>query len=557
MAGTYKVSDNDLARAVAFEQHAVLYRQLDMVAWISLATTTSVAAAVINAGFSWIVIAWYVLCLPVPILTLFLRARKRAARKASGNDTVKSGIAPSGNLMRATETSVTFIGCVWGSASLLFGYMGQEVLLFLVVMQAAVSCGFAQILAPLPRIVVRFSLVSLVPTSLALLLSSGMITSILGMLAWVLLGSIMFGSWGSYLQLRRIIHSEARAKDAQALLHASIDVMPDAFAVYSPTGKIIVENTKHKEWELDYELPVSRSGELTTKTDEGTWMQHRWRCVPDAGTLSIHSNITTQKQREALLIEARRMAELASGAQSRFLSRMSHELRTPLNSVLGFSELLRAVPPEGYSNESIEEYSTYIHDSGQHLLALVDDVIDYARLGDDGAELHIHDADLDSIVKRAISLGRVKAGVPSDHKFTIRLHENARIVRTDSKFFERILTNIISNSVKFSAPDSEIIITAVLDKSGQHVIAVRDFGTGIEQDKIDESYGAFYQGDQSKKRTHEGTGMGLALVRRLASIVGIRVKIVSKIGQGTAVMLGVDNVAASDAATVEERSEVA
>ena len=254
--------------------------------------------------------------------------------------------------------------------------------------------------------------------------------------------------------------------------------------------------------------------------------------------LTVHSNITEQKQREGLLIETREQARNAKGAQSRFLSRISHELRTPLNSVLGVSELMQPMIEKQGSWAVLKEYTDYIHTSGQHLLSLVDDIIDYTHIGDDAEQYTtVQTIDLQANFKQAIAMGKAKAQTVSAHNILIRLHPEIRYLKMDDRILERIIANIISNAIKFSAPDSKITVSSTFSEDGRPKITIRDYGFGMTPEQVKNVFSVFYQADDTHKRSSDGTGMGLSVVKRLVELVGGEIEILSKDGRGTAVIL--------------------
>jgi signal transduction histidine kinase len=317
--------------------------------------------------------------------------------------------------------------------------------------------------------------------------------------------------------------------------------MPYAFAVYDFSGALIIENSNHKSWQLTYPVPTSQCGERISQTHNNQWIKHSWNQVPETGTLTIHSNITDQKQREDLLIETREQARNAKGAQSRFLSRVSHELRTPLNSVLGFSELMQPIIDKRGSWALLKEYTDYIHTSGQHLLSLVDDIIDYTNIGDEADHnITFQTIELQAKLKHAIEIGKAKARTPSEHNILIRLHPDIRYLRTDERILERVIANIISNAIKFSAPDSKISLSTSLSDDGSPRITIRDYGHGMTPEQVKNAFSVFYQADDTYNRNSDGTGMGLSVVKKLVELIGGEIEILSKVGRGTAVILTLD-----------------
>ena len=532
----YCPAKGDVPVTIAKAQQGVLYRQLLPLALLPIATSTLLLFSLLNHVSPSLILIWYGLYLPLPLGLLYLSKKGNKRHKTSLNSMNKPRDF-TGQLTKIAERISIISGLFWGAATPLFATQNQELLIFMTVVQLSHACGFALMVAPLPRMVIRFSGLSLIPLSAMLIFKTDMMYAALGLLTLAVFLAILFSSFNSYAQLRELTLSQRRSVRAEALLRASINAMPDALAVYAGDGKLVLENANHTAWDLKYQCPVSQSGERVLQTPEGLWIKRSWRQVPEAGTLIIQSDITDHKQREKLLIQAREQAQVAKDAQSRFLSRVSHELRTPLNSVLGFSELLIPLTQDRKPGDAIKEYTTYIHDAGKHLLSLVDDIIDYTSLGEDNTQTNLRVVELDKLLKQSVEIGRAKAGVESQHRLLLRLHEDIRLINTDHALLKRILAHIISNAIKFSPSDSKIAISTSLNKVGNPTITIRDFGYGMTPEQIENIFQVFYQADDAHSRTSEGTGMGLAVAKRIADLLEIDIKIMSKPGRGTAFVL--------------------
>ena len=532
----YHPAQEDIPVTIAKAQQAILYRQLLPLALLPIATSTLLLLSLLNHVRPSLILIWYGLYMPLPLGLLHF-SRKGKKRSKTSLKSINTPRTFTGQLTKIAERISIISGLFWGLATPLFVTQNQELLVFMTVVQLSHACGFALMVAPLPRMVIRFSALSLIPLSVMLIFKTDMMYAALGLLTLAVFLAILFSSFNSYAQLRELTLSQRRSVRAEALLRASINAMPDALAVYAKDGALVLENANHTAWDLKYQCPVSESGERVLQTPEGLWIKRSWRQVPEAGTLIIQSNITGHKQREKLLIQAREQAQIAKDAQSRFLSRVSHELRTPLNSVLGFSELLIPLTQDRKPGDAIKEYTAYIHDAGKHLLSLVDDIIDYTSIGEDNTQINLHVVELDKLLKQSVEVGRAKAGIESQHRLLLRLHEDIRLINTDHALLKRIMAHIISNAIKFSPSDSKIAISTSLNKSGYPTITIRDFGYGMTPEQTENIFQVFYQADDAHSRTSEGTGMGLAVAKRIADLLQIDIKIMSKPGRGTAFVL--------------------
>jgi signal transduction histidine kinase len=225
-------------------------------------------------------------------------------------------------------------------------------------------------------------------------------------------------------------------------------------------------------------------------------------------------------------------AQAASRAKSEFLANMSHELRTPLNAILGFSELmLLGLAP---SSEKIEEYAQNINGAAQHLLALINDILDLARIEAGKLELTAELVDASAvlatclvIVKERASHGNVTVSIADS---TCRL-----LVWADERKLKQIVLNLISNAVKFTPAGGSVIAEWAGLDNGWSKLTVKDTGIGIGKDDIEQIFRPFVQVDGRLNRKYEGVGLGLPLTRRLVELHGGKLNLESELGRGTTV----------------------
>jgi signal transduction histidine kinase len=231
---------------------------------------------------------------------------------------------------------------------------------------------------------------------------------------------------------------------------------------------------------------------------------------------------------------AKETAEASSRVKSQFLANMSHELRTPLNAIIGFSDLLQN-QMFGPLQPQYHDYAKIIHESGNHLLNLVSDILDIAKIEAGKFVLNCQPIDLGESVDYCMRLIRTRAderGV----KLVSLLPAQGLTFSADQRGFRQILLNLLSNAVKFSRPGGEVEISARI--AGQRlVLAVRDHGIGMSESLLARIGRPFEQAINDPAHAREGTGLGLSLVRSLVLQHGGTLKIESREGSGTAVIL--------------------
>ncbi len=233
---------------------------------------------------------------------------------------------------------------------------------------------------------------------------------------------------------------------------------------------------------------------------------------------------------------ARDEAQTASGAKSEFLANMSHELRTPLNAIIGFSEIMASEIMGPLGSEVYRDYSAHIKDSGTHLIALINDILDLSKVEAGMAEideevLHVPLA-IDSVV-RLLAQRADQAGIELQQEVAT----NAPDLRADERKFKQILTNLLSNAIKFTEPGGRVALRARCDAAGGYIIQVADTGIGMAPEDVPKALKQFVQVDNPQARKHIGTGLGLPLAKTLVELHGGTLTLESELGVGTTVTL--------------------
>ncbi len=229
---------------------------------------------------------------------------------------------------------------------------------------------------------------------------------------------------------------------------------------------------------------------------------------------------------------ARNRAEAASRAKSQFLANMSHELRTPLNAILGFSEMINS----GHFAARNEEYAKIIHDSGFHLLALINDILDLAKIEAGGLTLQETDVNVGHLVADCVSLmgARAEAGGIT---LSADVAGDLPCVFVDERAFKQIVLNLLSNAVKFTPPAGRVQLHARLERGGMLSLTVSDTGIGIADEDQQRVFENFGQGRHDVASVDKGTGLGLPIVKGLIAAHGGSVRLESSVGVGTSVTI--------------------
>jgi signal transduction histidine kinase len=247
-------------------------------------------------------------------------------------------------------------------------------------------------------------------------------------------------------------------------------------------------------------------------------------------TFATQSALAIQNARLFHEIEVKsRQLEVASQHKSEFLANMSHELRTPLNAIIGFSEVL-SERMFGELNEKQDEYLKDIHASGQHLLSLINDILDLSKIEAGRMELELTDFNLPVALDNALTLVRERAG---RHAIALHITVDERLgqVRGDERKIRQVVLNLLSNAIKFTPDGGRINVRAVPDDGGVEV-SVSDTGLGIAPEDQEAIFEEFRQVGTAAKKV-EGTGLGLALSRKFIELHGGRIWVHSQVGAGS------------------------
>ena len=381
--------------------------------------------------------------------------------------------------------------------------------------------------------------------------------------------------------------AQARAQSAESRLRDAIESTSEAFVLWDRNGRLVMCNKNFRSYfQLDpeilkagvgreqveraarlsirqeYPAPGGRRGVREAELSDGRWVQISERPTAEGGLVVTAADITVLKTQE----EARRIkeeelrravinleqsqeqlselarkyeaekirAEAASQAKSDFLANMSHELRTPLNAINGFSEIMAAEMYGPVGDARYKDYARDILNSGQHLLALINDILDMAKIEAGKLTLRFEPVCLEEIAEDAIRLVRNRA--EASGLSLVLDFVDLPDVEADHRAVKQVLLNLLSNAIKFTPRGGKITVRAELrdDPLGKRVrVGVQDTGIGISPSDLERLARPFEQVESQHSKTTQGSGLGLALTKSLVEMHGGLLDLKSAPGQGT------------------------
>ncbi len=277
---------------------------------------------------------------------------------------------------------------------------------------------------------------------------------------------------------------------------------------------------------------------------------HRWKKLDGSyiwGALNAHAvyeegriqyyegtftDMNARVEAKLSLKKAKEAAEFANRAKSEFLANMSHELRTPLNAIIGFSEILKSEAFGSLGHENYKEYAGDVHSAGEHLLKVINDILDVAKIEAGQIELKERDVRIENVVTasfRMLSVRADQAGVTLSKE----IPEDFPTICADETRIKQVVVNLVSNAVKFTEAGGNVCFRAKIQPDGDLAIQVIDTGIGIAEEDLQRVLSRFGQVQSSYDRTNEGTGLGLTLVQLIAKLHGGSFDLESVLGVGT------------------------
>jgi len=339
-------------------------------------------------------------------------------------------------------------------------------------------------------------------------------------------------AWQQFVLARKIMPAKATEGENYVDICKS-----EPSALQFAQGFLAVASGQQKNFQLEY--PCTFNGETR-------WFQGTVHNLSAERLIIVHEDITERRLAVEALEAAKTAAEEANRAKSEFLANISHEIRTPMNAIIGMAELLEDTALDARQKQYVDIFRA----AGDHLLSLIDNVLDLSKIESGRMELESAEYNIGELVEETAAFFAVSA-----HRKNLELtcHVDNGVPPTvagDPGRVRQILVNLIGNAVKFTSKGEIKIRIQVMESSPELLISVADTGIGIPEDKVETVFSAFTQSDSSTTRRYGGSGLGLKISKRLAEMMGGRIWVESSLEKGSIFSLTIPLQPGSPAATV-------
>ncbi|NQU59096.1 MAG: PAS domain S-box protein, partial [Rhodospirillales bacterium] len=377
------------------------------------------------------------------------------------------------------------------------------------------------------------------------------------------------GQITNFVAVKEDISERKQAEQATTLLKNAVETISEGFAIYDADDRLVICNAKYLDiYQLSsefiapgttfedilrlgigngqYPSAIGREDEwleeriyhhrnpgnpIEQRLPNGRWLRVSEYKMPDGSVAGLRTDITELKNSEEAMKKAREEAENASRAKSDFLSSMSHELRTPMNAILGFAQMLEYNPKEPLTKTQ-KGCVDHVMRGGQHLLELINDVLDLAKIESGKVDLSIANVLAKTVLDDCLSLIQT---IAEDRRIEIVVEEGfqtGKKVRTDQMRFKQSLLNIMSNAIKYNRENGKVTIDCRATSGGFLHVSVTDTGAGIPEKMLGGIFEPFNRLGAENTEI-EGTGIGLAITKQLIERMDGRIGVDSEVGKGS------------------------
>jgi len=521
---TPQAPESVLEHEIALAQQGTYISNSTMMAAVNFLNATVLTISFLGTVNLAVLLCWYICTFPFSVGGFYLAIKTRGRITPARS---------SGKLLRKAEYSSILLGFLWGLPNLAFANNDPVLSMFVMLVTASTAAGYVSMISVAPRLTSRFVVCAALPILISAFSGISEYSQTIGWLAIVLVAGLINGSILSYRQLAQSVRSRLESDLAKTDLNDAIEAIDDAFAIFAPDGSLSRANSRFRQYfPKGLDIATVQDGDIFRWSDD-VWLMRSLVPMEDGRTVCLHKDVTSLKQRESQLISARREAEDANAAKARFMSTMSHELRTPLNIINGFSKMMSSSSNVIVSASEMRGYSDSILDAGEHLLSVINDIIEFSNVGSDR---YIHDLAAENVpelLSKAVSLSARFQGITDLSGLDISISSKLGDLVVDEAAFRRVLISLLSNAFKFGGQPPRVVVRAFLRKDGCPVITIRDFGAGMEPHEVERAFEPFFQGENVRAGRLPGTGLGLALARELMRLHGGRIELSSKPGVGT------------------------
>ncbi len=349
--------------------------------------------------------------------------------------------------------------------------------------------------------------------------------------------------------------ARSELSEKSALLETTLNSASAGIALFNRAGNLVNWNSRFASLlDLDAAEPASefealvrkRLGDLIEhgrrpfelRRSGGDVTEVRVEGCPDGGRVVVCIDVSERIVFQNHLVAAKEQAEAASQAKSNFIASISHELRTPLNSIIGFSDLIESDLADSRSNETHRGYVGHIRQSADHLLGLINNILDLSEIEAGRWELEEEPLDLCHVVRMAVALVTSQAET-SDVDLQLKMEAGIGLVYADANAMKKIIINLLSNAVKFTGSGGQVKVGLELRPGDGIALSVSDTGIGIPSDAVQRIMEPFEQVDSGSVRRWEGMGLGLPIVKRLIELHDGSLEISSVVDEGTRVTVSI------------------